>query len=64
MGMALKKTTIELDHSAIRKLKIIFDVTTDKEAVNRAIQLVAAEDAIIRVHESLAGAVDLDDLFS
>jgi hypothetical protein len=62
--MALTKKTIELDKNAIRKLRIIFDVQTDKEAVNRAIQLVASEDDIIQTHEALAGKIELDSLFS
>ncbi|MBI2604871.1 MAG: hypothetical protein HYW49_02200 [Deltaproteobacteria bacterium] len=62
--MALTKKTIELDIDAIRKLRTIFDVQTDKEAVNRAIQLVANEDDIIRTHEELAGKVELDEIFS
>ncbi len=61
---APKKTTIELDRTAVRKLRVIFDVETDKEAVNRAIQLIASEDEIIRVHEALAGKVELEDIFS
>lgn len=59
-----KKTTIELDKDAVRKLRTIFDVQTDKEAVNRAIQLVASEDDIIQTHEALAGKIDLDEIFS
>jgi hypothetical protein len=62
--MGIVKKTIELDENAIRKLRLIFDVDTDKEAVNRAIQLVASEDDIIRVHEELSGKIELDDLFS
>jgi Arc/MetJ family transcription regulator len=62
--MAIVKKTIELDENAIRKLRLIFDVQTDKEAVNRAIQLVASEDDIIQTHESLAGKIELEDLFS
>jgi Arc/MetJ family transcription regulator len=62
--MALTKKTIELDENEIRKLRRIFDVQTDKEAVNLAIQLVASEDDIIQTHEALAGKVELDDLFS
>jgi len=62
--MALTKKTIELDKNAIRKLRIIFDVQTDKEAVNRAIQLVTNEDDIIQTHEALAGKIELDSIFS
>ncbi|MBI3535048.1 MAG: hypothetical protein HY072_06135 [Deltaproteobacteria bacterium] len=62
--MGLTKKTIELDKEAIRKLRVIFDVQTDKEAVNRAVQLVASEDDIIQIHQALAGKVELDEIFS
>lgn len=60
----LVKKTIELDEKAIRRLKLIFKVETDKEAVNRALQLVSEEDDIIRTHESLAGSASLENPFS
>jgi len=58
------KKTIELDQKAIKKARQIFEVKTDKEAVNRALRLVAEENDIIQTHISLAGQVDLKDLFS
>lgn len=66
MGMktVLVKKTIELDPRAIRKLRLIFDVETDKDAVNRAIRLVAQEDEIISTHRQLAGKAALRDLFA
>ena len=63
MERALAKKTIELDEEAIKKLRRIFDVKTDKEAVNRALRLVVEEDEIIQAHETLAGSTELADLF-
>ena len=60
----LAKKTIELDVSAVKKVRRIFKVKTDKEAVNRALRLVAEEDEIIQTHERLAGSVKLDNPFS
>jgi Arc/MetJ family transcription regulator len=60
----LVKKTIELDEKAIRKLRLIFKADTDKEAVNRALQLVSEEDEIIRAHESLAGSTSLESPFA
>ena len=57
------KKTIELDVSAIKKARRIFSVSTDKEAVNRALRLVSDEDGIIRAHQSLAGSTSLKALF-
>ena len=65
MGMKnLVKKTIELDEKAIRKLRLIFKTDTDKEAVNRALQLVAQEDGIIQSHVNLAGTTELKGPFS
>ncbi len=64
MGVGnLTKKTIELDQKSINRLRIIFNVSTDKEAVNRAIQLVAEEDKIIQTHERLAGKAAIKDVF-
>lgn len=60
----LAKKTIELDVSAIKKVRKIFKVKTDKEAVNRALYLVAEEDDIIKTHETLAGTVKLTSPYS
>lgn len=59
----LAKKTIELDVDAVKKLRRLFDVKTDKEAVNRALRLVADEEKIITTHKALAGTVELDTLF-
>lgn len=63
MGQTVKKT-IELDERAIKKVRLIFEAKTDKEAVNRALHLVAEEDDIIRAHESLAKHANLKNIFS
>ena len=60
----LVKKTMELDERAIKKLRVIFSADTDKEAVNKALQLVTEEDDIIRTHESLAGQLKLKAPFS
>lgn len=61
--MAEVKKTMELDVEAIEKLRKIFNTKTDKEAVNKALRLVASEDEIIECHQELAGTIDLDDMF-
>ena len=57
------KKTIELDMEAVKKLRKIFDVKTDKEAVNKAMWLITEEDAIIEQHKNLKGKLDLKDIF-
>ena len=57
------KKTIELDEDLVKKMRKIFDVKTDKEAVNRALRMVSAEDDIIKAHKKVAGQVDIDEVF-
>ncbi len=61
--MSYVKKTIEIDSEAIKKTKKILDVSTDKEAVNLALQLICDEDEIIKTHEKLAGRLELHELF-
>ena len=55
------KKTIELDQDFIDKLRMIFRVKTDKEAVNKALELAIIDDEIIRAHERVAGKGELID---
>lgn len=66
MGVVMNyvKKTIELDEKAVKKVRKIFDVKTDKEAVNQALRWVAEENDIIEAHQSLSGKADLEDVFS
>ena len=57
------KKTIELDEDVIKKLRKIFDVKTDKDAVNKAMLLVSTEDDIIQTHNKLGGSLDIDEVF-
>ena len=57
------KKTIELDEDVIKKLRRIFDVKTDKDAVNKAMLLVSTEDDIIQTHDKLGGSFDIDEVF-
>ena len=59
-----KKTTIELDEAVVKKLRRFFDTKTDKDAVNRALRLIADESDIIETHTALAGKLELDGPFS
>jgi Arc/MetJ family transcription regulator len=47
MASSFVKKTIELDVDLVKRVREIFDVSTDKEAVNRALQLVASEEGLI-----------------
>lgn len=54
MGRIVKKT-IELDQDYIDRARVIFDVKTDKAAVNKALELVIIDDEIIKAHELIGG---------
>ena len=57
------KKTMEMDENLIKKIRKIFGVETDKEAVHNALTLIANEDSIIRTHQELAGKLDLEDIY-
>jgi len=58
------KKTIELDQDHIDTARRIFGVRTDKQAVNKALEMVIIDDQIIEAHESVAGKGDLiEDIF-
>jgi Arc/MetJ family transcription regulator len=53
------KKTIELDQDHIDMARRIFGVRTDKQAVNKALEMVIIDNQIIEAHESVAGQGDL-----
>jgi len=55
------KKTIELDQDYIDKVRMIFRVRTDKEAVNKALELAIIDDEIIGAHERAGGKGALID---
>jgi len=58
------KKTIELNQEYIDKARNIFQVKTDKEAVNKALELAIQEDEIIATHNTIRKQGDLiEDLF-
>lgn len=53
------KKTIELDQEYIDKARLIFEVRTEKEAVNKALEMVVIDDDIIKAHELVGGKGDV-----
>jgi hypothetical protein len=60
MGRMVKKT-IELDQDYIDKVRMILRARTDKEAVNKALELANMDEEIIRAHERAGGKGQLID---
>lgn len=53
------KKTIELDQDYIDKARLIFAVRTEKEAVNKALEMAVIDDNIINAHDMVGGKGDL-----
>ena len=58
------KKTIELNQDHIDMARRIFGVRTEKQAVNKALEMVIIDNEIIEAHESIGGKGDLiEDIF-
>jgi Arc/MetJ family transcription regulator len=60
----LTKKTVFLNQDNIDKAIKLFDVKTEKEAINRALEMVIEEGDIIESHRALAGTAEIDDVFA
>ena len=52
------KKTIELDQDYIDRARLIFEVRTEKEAVNKALEMAVIDDDIIKAHDLVGGKGD------
>ena len=52
----LKRKTIFLDQDNINRVIQMFNLKTEKDAVNKALQIVADENVIINMHKEIAGS--------
>jgi len=58
------KKTIELDQDYVDRARRIFAVKTEKEAVNKALEIAVIDDQIIEAHASVGGKGGLiEDVF-
>ena len=55
------RKTIELDQDYIDRARLIFEVRTEKEAVNKALEMAVIDDDIIKAHELVGGKGDVID---
>ena len=63
MALNLVKKTIVLNQDYINKAQKIFNVKTEKEAVNLALEVVVEEDDIISTHKEIGGTGNIERLF-
>jgi Arc/MetJ family transcription regulator len=53
--MRMVKKTIELDQDSVDRVRALFRVRTEKQAVNKALELVLQDDEIITAHSEIGG---------
>ncbi len=49
------KKTIELNQDFIDRARVIFRAKTEKQAVNKALEMVVTDDEIVAAHEQVGG---------
>lgn len=62
MGTMVKKTIL-LDQDYIDRAVKIFGVKTEKEAVNKALELAIIDNDIIQVHKEIGGRGEIEEVF-
>ncbi|HDH04441.1 MAG TPA: hypothetical protein ENH01_01820 [Nitrospirae bacterium] len=60
---AMVKKTILLDQDYIDRAVKIFGVKTEKEAVNKALELAIIDNDIIQVHKEIGGRGEIEEVF-
>lgn len=57
------KKTMFINKTNIKKALKILNVKTEKEAVNRALEIVVEEDMIIAVHNEIGGTGEFEKIY-
>jgi hypothetical protein len=57
------KKTMFLNKSFIKKARQILNAKTEKDAVNRALEIAIEENEIIRAHKDIAGAANIEKIY-
>lgn len=63
MERAYVKKTMFLNSDYIKKALRILNVKTEKEAVNKALEIVVEEDEIINMHKDIGGTDSLQQVY-
>ncbi len=63
MSHRLVKKTIFLNQNYVNKAIKIFNVKTEKEAVNRALEIVVEDNEIINIHKEIGGTGKIEKVF-
>jgi len=57
------KKTMYINSNYIKKALKILDVKTEKEAVNKALEIIVEEDEIINVHKEIGGTYSIEQVY-
>ncbi len=60
---AMTKKTIYLNQDYINRAIKIFRVKTEKDAVNKSLELAVIDDEIIQVHKEIGGRGEIEKVF-
>jgi len=63
MERAYVKKTMFINTNYIKKALKILDVKTEKEAVNKALEIVVEEDEIINAHKEIGGTDSVQKVY-
>jgi len=63
MQKAYVKKTMFLNKTFIKKAVRILNAKTEKEAVNRALEIVVEEDEIISMHKDIGGSGEIEKVY-
>jgi hypothetical protein len=63
VNMALKHKHLRLDQAKIDRARRVLRVRTEQETIERALELVIAEEPILRAHEKVRGIGGFSDPF-
>jgi hypothetical protein len=64
VNMSIRHKHLKLDQSKIDKARRLFGVKTEQETVERALDMVIAEEPILRAHRKTKNTGGLSDIFS
>ena len=63
VNMALSHKHLKLDQAKIDKARRLLGLTTEQETLDRALDLIIAEEPILRAHRRLKGSGGVVDIF-
>ena len=63
MEQVYVKKTMYINSSYIKKALKILDVKTEKEAVNKALEIIVEEDEIIKAHKEIGGTNSIEQVY-